>query len=134
MARILLIDDEDLVRATLRYALERAGHSVVEAGNGREGIAILDRGGIDLMVTDIVMPEMEGIETIRTVRREHPEVKIVAMSGVAVVAVDFLELAGRLGADEILRKPFSAKTLTDAVERILPRGAAGSSPYQCSRL
>jgi CheY-like chemotaxis protein len=131
MARVLLIDDEELVRATLRYALERAGHAVTEAANGREGIKALDRGGIDLVITDIVMPEMEGIETIRAAKKAHPEVKIVAISGAASAAVDFLELAGRLGADEVLRKPFSADALIGAVERSLARAHPG--PCLCDQ-
>lgn len=124
MARILVIDDEDMVRSTLRYALERAGHQVSEAGNGRDGIKTLARGGIDLLITDIVMPEMEGIETIRAARKEQADLKIVAISGAAATSVDFLELASRLGADEVMRKPFSTQALVDAVERCLPRPAA----------
>ena len=124
VARILLIDDEDLVRSTLRYALDRAGHDVVEAGNGREGMALLERGGIDLVITDILMPEMEGIETIRAAKKAAPGLKIIAMSGAAAGAVDFLQLAARLGADEILRKPFGTRALVEAVERCLAASAA----------
>jgi DNA-binding NtrC family response regulator len=133
VARILLIDDEDLVRSTLRYALERAGHNVTEAGNGREGMSALERGDIDLVITDILMPEMEGIETIRATKKVRPELKVIAMSGAAAGAVDFLQLAGRLGADEILRKPFGTRALVDAVDRCLAqaRGAAGGGSGPC---
>lgn len=132
MARILLIDDEDLVRSTLRYALERAGHGVSEAGNGREGMSALEGGDIDLVITDILMPEMEGIETIRAAKKARPDLKVIAMSGAAVGAVDFLHLAARLGADEVLRKPFGARALIEAVERCLTqKTATDSGPCLC---
>jgi CheY-like chemotaxis protein len=124
MARILLIEDEDLVRATLRTALEGAGHTVAEAANGREGLNQLDRQPTDLVITDILMPVMEGIETILAIKRTRPSMKIIAISGAPTKAkIDFLRVARSLGADEILHKPFAMHALTETVERCLSRGA-----------
>jgi DNA-binding response OmpR family regulator len=119
MARILLIDDEDLVRATLRYALERAGHAVTEAANGREGIKALSRGGIDLVITDIVMPEIEGIGVILQVRRLPEPPKVVAISGAGSLRTgDYLSWATHLGADAVLAKPFRMSEIVKLSARL----------------
>ena len=133
MASILLIDDEDLLRRTLRAALEGAGHSVLEAANGREGLDVLDRTEVDLVVTDILMPVMEGIETILAIRRSRPTLKIIAISGAAPRSrVDFLQVAHRLGADEILHKPFAMGALNEAVTRCLAHRVADTENPTCS--
>jgi CheY-like chemotaxis protein len=120
MAKILLIEDEGLLRGTLRSALEAAGHSVVEAANGREGLELLGPGPFDVVITDILMPVMEGIETIMAIKRTGADVKVVAISGASQRSkVDFLQVAHRLGADEILHKPFPMADLIDAVARCL---------------
>ena len=87
MARILLIDDDPMVMRTVRKMLEHAGHEVVEARNGREGEAAYDRAPADLVITDILMPEQEGIETIINLRRRHPAVRLLAMSGLVALII-----------------------------------------------
>jgi len=81
MARILLIDDEDLVRQTARTVLEYAGHTVTEFSNGKHGLKWLETNTADLLLTDMLMPDADGIEIILEARKQHPALKIVAMSG-----------------------------------------------------
>jgi len=81
MARILLIDDDAPVRRTLRKMLERQGYEVEEAPDGKAGLTLYQENPADLIITDLIMPEMEGIETIMELRRRFPDVKIIAMSG-----------------------------------------------------
>jgi len=120
MATILVIDDEAMVRTTMTKILGSAGHTVVEAENGRAGLAAASRTGFDLALVDILMPEKEGIETIMELRRDHPGVKILAMSGGGrVKSVDFLQLAKKLGADATLKKPVPMKALLAAVAQLL---------------
>jgi CheY-like chemotaxis protein len=116
VATILVIDDEEMVRATLRLALEAAGHRVLEAGNGRDGLRLLETNPVDLTITDIIMPEKEGIETIIEIRRRQPEAKIIAISGGSRSQdIDFLRIAERLGAVHSLAKPFSPQMLIELV-------------------
>lgn len=120
MARILVVDDEDLVRMTLRQMLEAAGHEVVEARNGREGLDLQTEHAFDLVLTDIIMPEQEGIETIVQLRRRNPQLRIIAISGGGRTKnMDFLKIAASVGADETLTKPFTTNELTAAVSRCL---------------
>lgn len=120
MARILVVDDEDLVRMTLRQMLEAHGHEVMEAANGRDGLALFASDPADLVVTDIIMPEQEGIETIVQLRRQNPRLKIIAISGGGRTKnMDFLKIASHVGADAILSKPFSTRELLDTVRRCL---------------
>src|SRR2546426_723231 len=79
MARIILIDDEDAVRRTVRLALERAGHQVLEASDGEAGLKLLAQSGADLVITDIFMPGQDGIVTVRRIRKESPGVKVIAV-------------------------------------------------------
>jgi len=100
MARILVVDDEDLVRLTLRQMLEAGGHEVIEAANGKQGVALEAENPVDLVVTDIIMPEQEGIETIVQLRRKNPSLKIIAISGGGRMKnMDFLKIAANVGAD-----------------------------------
>lgn len=116
MARILLIDDEPLVRRTLQLALENAGHSVATAEDGEGGIALARTLGFDLVVTDVLMPGRDGLDTIMDMRRERPAMRILAISGAGHSArVDFLKLARGLGATRTLEKPFLSGTLIATV-------------------
>lgn len=116
MARILLIDDDNLVRMAISAVLEGAGHEVVQAPNGRVGTAAYARSAFDLVITDILMPEQEGIETIRILRHANPSVKILAISGGGRIgSQDFLLLAEMLGAAATLKKPFDPDELTARV-------------------
>lgn len=121
MASILLVEDDEQLRSMLRIVLDRAGHEVQEAGNGKEALEIYSRRPTDLIVTDIVMPDKEGLETILEFRRSYPDVKIIAMSGGGRTgAQNYLELAKKLGADHILTKPFSNKEILDGIQIVVP--------------
>jgi CheY-like chemotaxis protein len=119
-ATILIVDDEALVRAQIGASLEFDGFRIAEAGNGREALEWLKHDTADIVLTDILMPSMEGIETIREVRKAYPEIKIIAMSGrVRTDAVDFLEAARQFGADRVLSKPFGRMQLLTLVRELL---------------
>lgn len=120
MALILVIDDEDQVRTMVRHTLEKMGHTVCEAANGNDGLHMFECARFDLVVTDIIMPEMEGIETIMEIRRRNPEARIIAMSGGGRARnLEFLPLAKKLGADQALRKPFRRAELLEVVDLAL---------------
>lgn len=120
MANLLIVDDEDMVRMTLRQILEKAGHSVVEAIDGQDALRVFGDNKIDLVITDIVMPNMDGIEAIMALRDEQPFLKIIAISGGGRTKnMDFLELAKEIGAKEILAKPFEKSQVIETVNKIL---------------
>jgi DNA-binding response OmpR family regulator len=120
--RVLVIDDEAGLRQTIRRMLEIAGHEVTEAENGRVGVEAYRLRPTDVVVTDIIMPQKEGIETIREIRALDPNVRIVAISGGGRRQnMDFLRIAGKLGATITLAKPFRKDELIACVEgRELP--------------
>ncbi len=125
MARILLIDDEALTRRTLQLALENAGHSVATAEDADTGLALARTLGFDVVVTDIVMPGRDGLDAIVQLRRERPNLRLVAISGSGHAGkVDVLRLARDLGADRTLEKPFLSGSLIAAVKDCLDRPAA----------
>ena len=120
MARILIVDDEPAVQATIRLILERAGHSVVTAGDGRNGLASFAAAAFDLLFLDIFMPGMDGLETMRRVRQQQPLIPIIIISGNltpsdSTSSPDFLSMATRLGAVRSLQKPFKPADLLAAV-------------------
>ena len=117
MARILIEDDADS-RIALRRILERAGHTVLEATDGQEGIERYRTTPTELVITDILMPEREGLETIMALRREFPDVKIIAVSG-GIGPLDFLHVAARFGAQRTFAKPFDYRELLDAVQELV---------------
>lgn len=123
MARVLVVDDNDCVRKMLCEALEHCGHQVVDAANGVQAIAQFSEGAFDLVISDIVMPEKEGLETIIELRGIDPNVAILAISGGGSFAPDsYLESAIMLGADRSLSKPFTVNQLVEAVDELV--GAA----------
>ncbi|MGE4219828.1 MAG: response regulator [Alphaproteobacteria bacterium] len=123
---ILLIDDDPPVRVTVEAMLGRLGHRVTTAGNGVEGIQKLREIVPDVVLTDIIMPEKEGIETIMEIRRSHREIKIIAMSGGGPTRnLDFLRFAERLGAHAVLAKPFGL----DDLQRVLTQ-AQNDAPFE----
>ena len=120
MVRILVIDDEVLVRDMLRQTLERAGYEVTDAGDGKQGIVQLREQPVDLVITDILMPEQEGIETIGILRKDFPQVKILAISGGGRKGtLEVLPAAQALGAHRTVAKPFERKELLDAVSALV---------------
>jgi DNA-binding response OmpR family regulator len=125
MARILLIEDNDPVRTLLRDTLELDGHTVIEARNGKQGLALFQHAGADLVITDIVMPEKDGLEVVAALREKHPSVKIIAISGAD--SGDYLDSARLTGAAKVLLKPFSSDVLMAAINALLPGGGASTS-------
>jgi CheY-like chemotaxis protein len=122
MSRILVIDDEPAIRTVLQTVLTREGHAVRCAKNGKEGLAAFAEDKPDLVITDIIMPEKEGIETIQTIRTADPLIPIIAISGGGRAAnMDFLPLAVKFGATATLTKPFGAAVLLNLVRSVLPQ-------------
>ena len=120
MKRILIIDDEELARFTIREILEGADFDVDEAENGLIGIEKQKISPFDLIITDIIMPEKEGIETIIDLKNDFPDLKIIAISGGGRTRnLDFLKLSERFGAGKVLAKPFTEGQLIDAVNEVL---------------
>jgi two-component system response regulator (stage 0 sporulation protein F) len=115
MARILVIDDHDSVRLLLRSVLERAGHEVTEASNGRLGLAVYRERPVDLVVTDICMPEMNGLDLILELTHAFLNVKVIAMSG-AQDTERSLDAAKLLGARQTLQKPFDMDALLKIIQ------------------
>ncbi len=120
MANILVVDDERAIRDLLRTALEGAGYAVTEAASGVEALAQVAAAAPDMVLIDIVMPEMDGIETIRRLRAEAPGLRIVALSGGGTHGFpDYLRYAQMLGADDALAKPISLKQMVARVATLL---------------
>jgi CheY-like chemotaxis protein len=114
MATILLIDDEESVRTLFQMALAQAGYRVLTAESGQHGLRLLEQQAVDLILVDIFMPEMDGLEVIPLLHKIRPACKIIAMSGGAW-EWDYLDTAKQLGANDMLKKPFSLQELLDAV-------------------
>ncbi len=120
MARVLLIDDDAEVRDMVRKALRSAGHEVIVSEDGREGAKCFRKTPADVVITDMVMPNEDGIETIKALKREFPDVRIIAMSGGSARG-GMLSAARHLGAVAVIEKPFTKTELLDAVEKALVR-------------
>jgi CheY-like chemotaxis protein len=125
MARILVIDDQAAVLETVRTVLEFLGHTVLATTRAHDGIAAVQNERFDLLMVDIFMPDMDGIETITTVRQHRPDLPVIVMSGSSVVATtapapDFLAMATKLGGSiRALRKPFKRAELIAALDSCL---------------
>jgi DNA-binding response OmpR family regulator len=116
--RILVVDDELLIREILRQALIMDGYEVETAANGNEAMKLFNAGEFDLVITDLMMPEKEGIETIQEMKLLAPELKIIAMSGRQGIG-SFLNVAKHLGASAILAKPFEHAALSASIREVL---------------
>src|ERR1700675_2597874 len=114
MATILVIDDQEPIRSLLRVALENAGHEVRDASNGRRGLALYRERAADVIITDIVMPEMTGLELLLELTRTFLNVKVIAISG-ALEGEGVLNVAKLLGARQTFQKPFDMEKLLSAV-------------------
>lgn len=137
MARIEVIDDDQAVRTTIQLLLEREGHEVVLAEDGRKGIDLFRTGQFDLLIVDIFMPGMDGLETIRTIHQMQPDVPIIVISGYALRTAmksvpdllnmpDFLNMAMKFGAASSLQKPFRPSQLLSVVATCLQGSAGGA--------
>ena len=120
MKRILVIDDDIQVRQMLRQTLQRAGYEVVEAPDGKQGLSLFRQSPTDLVITDIIMPEKEGVETIMELKRDFPDVKIIAISGGSrgIDAHNCLSYVERL-VTRTFTKPFEPKELLEAIQELL---------------
>jgi two-component system response regulator (stage 0 sporulation protein F) len=114
MASILIIDDEEIIRALLRSVLEGAGYEVTEAANGRIGLELYRQSPMDLVITDILMPELNGLDMLLELTREFLRAKVIAISG-AGEEKNVLDVAKLLGARQTFQKPFSVSKLLGAV-------------------
>jgi YesN/AraC family two-component response regulator len=120
--RILIVDDEEHLRAKLREVIDSSRHNVVEAADGREALAVLTSTRIDLVITDVVMPDMDGLELMRRMRREHPGVKTIVLSASDYSQDDvFLKIARLMGAAGAFKKSISTAELSAVVESIVRR-------------
>jgi DNA-binding NtrC family response regulator len=118
--RILIIDDEEDIRILMQHMLKREGYDTAVAAEGREGLKIQRQAPADLIITDLMMPGQEGLETIMEIRRVFPQTKIIAMSGGGQGGVlDFLPIATQLGAARTIAKPFTHDQLLTAVREVL---------------
>ena len=127
MATILVIDDQESIRALLRVALEVAGHEVLEASNGRLGLEVYRERSADLIITDIVMPEMDGLEMMLELTRGFLNVKVIAMSG-GLESAGPLNVAKLLGARQTFQKPFELRAVVQAVRDELAHEPARMTP------
>ena len=121
MERILVIEDDEMIAKMLRSVLEKAGYAVSEARNGKEGLLAQQREAADLVITDLIMPEKEGIETIIELRRTYPGLRIIAMSGGGRTgsAGDYLQIARQVGAARVVAKPFALEQMVATIREVL---------------
>lgn len=117
--KILVIDDDVLLRRMLARILLGEGHEVLTAADGERGMTMFHRERPQIVITDIVMPEQEGLETILALRRDNAPVKIIAMSG---TDAEMLDIARLIGADEIIAKPFRADEMLRCVREMAVAG------------
>jgi DNA-binding response OmpR family regulator len=124
MSRILLIEDDPLVRTTLREYLVDVGHSVTEARDGKEGLRLVRLVDPELIITDLVMPEIEGMEVLMKLQEYRSTAKVIVISGgLRGSTTDFLKIAESLGASKVLAKPCTYESLMAAVNEVLPSSA-----------
>lgn len=130
MANVLIVDDDPTIQLIAGELLRSEGHAVVNAGDGVEALKALVAIPADLVVLDMLMPNMDGLETIIEMRKSHPSVKILAISsGGPMGPVDLLRTAKLFGADDTLVKPLSFSTFGAAVERLLSQPDRVASPF-----
>jgi YesN/AraC family two-component response regulator len=124
MQKILIIEDDHHILLMMKKMLDNKGFEITLASNGKEGLEIFNKNTFDLVITDIIMPEKEGLETIREMKRACSDLKIIAMSGGGKISADnYLETAKIFGASKLLEKPFTRQQLVTAVQEIM-----GESP------
>src|SRR5688572_6402238 len=118
LRRLLVVDDNEDMRQTMKRLLERLGYEVEIAANGARALEMQRQVAADVLITDIFMPDPDGLETINQVRTNFPDVRIIAMSGggASIREADYLSTATVAGADAVLRKPFSKESLLEALQ------------------
>ena len=123
MVRVLVLDDDPLIQATLPLLLREHGHEVSTAVNGKLGLRLLQTEPIDLILTDILMPEADGIEVVCAVVKDHPNIALVAMSGGSArqLGAEAVKLTRLLGAHAVLVKPFGEAELVEAIRKALEK-------------
>jgi DNA-binding response OmpR family regulator len=122
MTSILVIEDSKALRLFVGHSLSEAGYTVMSAQDGSEGVRLWQERQPELVITDIMMPERDGIETIQVIRRQNPHAKILAMTGFCRSgSIDFPDMLRCLGADDVLTKPFLPKALLAKVDAVLKR-------------
>lgn len=119
MGNILVIDDESNVRLLIRKMLESEGHTIIEASDGFEGVEHYHNSQVDVVITDLIMPDKEGLETIHELKKEYPDIKIIAMSGTENRDIH-LGTAKLLGATDVLTKPFKKEALLMKIRELIP--------------
>jgi CheY-like chemotaxis protein len=131
MSKILVLDDEPSILLMIKKMLEKAGYEVIIASNGKEGMRLFESEKPDMVITDIIMPEKEGLETIFELRRMHPDLKIIAISGGGRISPDgYLPGAKLLGANMVFQKPLVQKDFLAAVASLLDDPKAKKFPLQ----
>jgi len=112
MARVLIIDDEQLTRVILEKTLKSNGHEVIVASNGHEGYAIIEKGNLDVVITDLLMPGKGGVELIYDVNQNQPNIKVIVISS----AFEYINAAEQVGVFRIIRKPFAIKDVLQCID------------------
>lgn len=120
MARILIIDDDETIRSVFNRFLTGKGYDVIVAADGRQGLRLLEEESVDLVITDIMMPETDGLEVVMAIRGKETDIPVIAISGgMHAMPMDFLPMAKKFGAKDVLYKPVELDDLLAAVERAL---------------
>ena len=120
MPLILIVDDDPMIRNMLITAFSSEDYDVIDAANGKAAIRIFRSEDVDVVITDLIMPDMEGLETIRELRKIKPDAKIIAFSGGGSLSPDgYLKIASSMGAQYTFQKPISIKELKEAVKKLL---------------
>lgn len=128
MARILIVDDSEDARLTIAECLERDGYEVGLSAEGAEALKAQEKTPFDVLITDIFMPDKDGVETIREFHQRYPQTRIIAMSGSNRARVDYLAFSLEIGADKVLRKPFDVAELKTMLREVLAKTAAACTP------
>ena len=120
MGKILIIDDEPYILLMLKKMIEKIGHEVDLASNGREGMELFQKEQVDMVITDIIMPDKEGLEIILEMKKTHPDLKIIAISGGGRISPEsYLECARHFGASRVFQKPFKQNEIVSAVKELM---------------
>jgi len=120
MKKILIIDDDQAIQQMVKRLTERAGYAAEMASNGEEGMMLIEENSFDLVITDIIMPKKEGIEIITIIRKNYPQIKIIAMSGGGRFTPEgYLKSAKILGADKVFTKPFNHREMLEAIDELI---------------